>query len=396
MKPPIPLHEAQARLLDLVQPTATETVSCEDALGRYLAAPLIAKRTQPAADLSAMDGFAVSGEGSWRVIGESRCGVPFGGSVSAGEATRISTGAHVPKGAEAIVLVEDAKLASGNQLTATEEPISGRHIRRAGSDFETGAHLLETGTRITAARLALTRMAGHSSLTVHTAPEVAILECGDELSTMPHMCNIDQIPATNGAMLSAMTLTEKVVVQTSPPIPDNLDALAATIETYSGTNLLIISGGASVGDHDLVRPALHRLGAKIDFWRVAMKPGKPLMVATRGKQIILGLPGNPVSSYVTGFLFMLPALRRLLGAKECIPNPISLPCYEDLPAGGPRRTFMRATFGEGQVTPIAQQGSGALGALAQADVLIERPEHCGVTKSGAHVPVYILPTSGVA
>ncbi|WP_209347696.1 molybdopterin molybdotransferase MoeA [Pontixanthobacter sp. CEM42] len=396
MNPPIPLHEAQARLLDLVRPTATEAVRCEDALGRYLADPLIAKRTQPAADLSAMDGFAVCGEAPWKVIGESRCGAPFGGFVSSGEATRISTGAHVPEGADSIVLIEDAEVNTVDSLTATEKPTPGRHIRRAGSDFEIGAQLLDAGVRITPARIALARMAGHAELTVHMAPKVAILECGDELSYTPDMCNFDEIPATNGSMLNAMISLENITAATVPPVPDNLDSLAAAIDAHADHELLVISGGASVGDHDLVRPALKKLGATIDFWRVAMKPGKPLMVATRGKQIILGLPGNPVSSFVTAFLFMLPALRKMLSATDCLPRPIDIPCTEALPAVGPRRTFMRATLADGQVTPIAQQGSGALGALAEANVLIERAEHCDETRAGTSVPVYLIENGGIA
>ncbi|MXO90324.1 molybdopterin molybdotransferase MoeA [Pontixanthobacter aquaemixtae] len=390
MIPPIPLHEAQARLLELVRQTPVETVPCEDALGRYLAEPVLAGRRQPSADLSAMDGFAVAADGPWRIVGESRCGAPFEGTLKPGEATKISTGAHMPVGADAVVVIEDAELGDANSLRAAETPVPGRHIRRAGEDFEAGSRILDAGTRVMAPQIALARMAGESALRVRAVPKLSILECGDELAEDQADCAAHQIPATNGAMLRAMAKAERVHIEHGPPVADNLDSLIAAVEAQSAADLLVFSGGASVGDHDLVRPALERSGANIDFWRVAIKPGKPLMVATRGSQIILGLPGNPVSSYVTAFLFMLPALRKMLGAERCIPHPLALPCSEALPEGGPRRTFIRARLENGTAVPLAQQSSGALGALAQTDVLIERAEHCAATDAGAHVPAYLL------
>ena len=396
MKPLISLSEAQARLRDLARPTETEAVNCEEALGRYLATPLIAERTQPSADLSAMDGYAVSGDGPWSLVGESRCGAPFGGTIASGEATRISTGAHLPEGADAIVLIEDAQLDSDERLMSGDEVVPGRDIRRVGADFTEGAELLGVGTRLGAAQVALAHMAGLTDVIVHKAAKLAILECGDELVENPGDCAVHQIPASNGVMLAAMATTEQVEITRPSPVADDLDALSAAIDGCSDHDMIVVSGGASVGDHDLVRPALQSLGAEIDFWRVAIKPGKPLMVVTRGHQLILGLPGNPVSSFVTGFLFMLPALRTMLGAAASIPQAIDLPCSEALPEGGPRRTFLRAILADGKLTPIAQQSSGALGALAQANALIERPEHCDATKAGSCVPAYLLGNGGLA
>ena len=396
MKPPIPLSEAQARLLDLLRPTETECVKCEDALGRYLAAPLIAQRTQPAADLSAMDGYAVAGDGPWSVVGESRCGAPFKGAIASGEAAQVSTGAHLPLGAEAIVLVEDAQRDANGRLSSNEVVETGRNIRRAGSDFSSGEHVSDAGSSIGPAQVALARMAGLTEMSVHSAAKVAILECGDELVEDPRECADHQIPASNGAMLESMARGEHVRIARKPPVADNLDGLLAAIDAKADADLIVISGGASVGDHDLVRPALEKLGAVLNFWRVAIKPGKPLLVATRGKQLILGLPGNPVSSFVTGFLFMLPAIRKMLGASQCIPRPIALPCTEALPNGGPRRTFLRARLSEGNVTPVTQQSSGALSALAHANVLIERPEHCAASDAGELLDTYLLANGGVA
>lgn len=392
----LPLHQAQARLLDLVQTTTAHAVDGNDALGRYLAAPLTAQRTQPSADLSAMDGFAVAGSGPWTIIGESRCGAPFGGAITGGQAARISTGAHMPDGASSIVVVEDAEMGPEETVSTRSAPVIGRHIRTAGSDFEAGSLLLAKGTHIGPAQIALARMAGHARLPVHAAATVAILECGDELAADPAACAAHQIPAANGAMLRAMAASEHCSIATPPPVADDLDALMAAIDRQADKHMIVISGGASVGDHDLVRPALHKLGAEIDFWRVAIKPGKPLMVATRGDQLILGLPGNPVSSFVTGFVFMLPALRKMLGAEQCMPRPIPLECTDALEAGSARRTFTRAILINGRVTPIGEQGSGALGALAQAHVLIERPEHCNETKAGTYVPTYLLQNGGIA
>ncbi len=389
------LEQAQARLAGLVAPTELETIPVRDASGRYCAADVLAKRTQPPADLSAMDGFAVTGDGPWTVIGESRCGAPFAGSIAEGQATRISTGAVMPKGAEGVLIKENAEV-SGDDLI-TEEPVApGNHIRRKGFDFAVGTRLLATGERIGPAGLALLLAGGISEVTVHTRPLVIIFECGDELAEAEAASNIGTIPASNGAMLAAMCRTEACTVATPPPLPDRLDAIARAIDDASNSDLIIVSGGASVGDHDLVRPALESLGASIDFWRLAMKPGKPLMAARRGGQLILGLPGNPVSSYVTGYLFALPAIRAMLGAAAIAPKCVHLPAGDDLPAVGARREFVRARLEPHGPVPLDQQDSSGLAALAAADCLIERMECSPEVKAGTAVPVYLLGNGGIA
>lgn len=383
------IEQAQARMLALLAPLPAEDVPVEQALGRYLAEPVAAARTQPPADLSAMDGYAVAGSGPWQRVGESRCGEPHSGALGGGECVRISTGAIVPDGADRVLIQEDAEVA-GDRVVALEVPSPGKHIRRKGFEFAPGDPLLAAGTRIGAAQVALVRSAGHATVSVHGAATVAILDSGDELAAVPSACAVHQIPASNAAMLGALAATVPCAVRRGPPLPDRLDAIVAALEAHADADLLVLTGGASVGDHDLARPALEAVGAEFDFWKVAMKPGKPLMVARRGRQVVLGLPGNPVSAYVTGFLFMLPALRRLLGASDCLPLPVHLPLAVDCPAGGPRRELMRGSLGVDGVVPAPQQDSSALLTLARSGVLIDRPAHAEPVKAGTPVPVYLL------
>ncbi|WP_128892688.1 molybdopterin molybdotransferase MoeA [Erythrobacter sp. HKB08] len=388
-EPPLDLDEAQRRLLALVSPGPSEIVSLAKSLGHYLAAAPVARLSRPHANLSAMDGFATSGDGPWAVVGESRCGSAFAEALSAGQAVRISTGAEIPLGADAIVIKEEAQL-SGDRLSATELPQPGRYIRRAGEDFETGEELLDAGRRMGAAQLSLCKAAGVDEVAVFKPPRIVVLECGDELIAEPSR-------ATNGDMLAAMFSGEHATVAVEPPLPDDLETISRALASHRDADLIVISGGASVGDHDLVRPALAEIGATIDFWRVAMKPGKPLMVATRGSQLILGLPGNPVSSFVTGFLFALPAVRAMAGASDPFPKVTMRPCATALPANGKRRQFLRArTTANGSVEPLENQDSAALHALARADCLIDRPCDAGETKSGTPVPVYPLQNGGIA
>lgn len=389
------VEEAQAQMLALIAPLPLEVLPVEHAVGRYLAEPVLAARTQPPADLSAMDGYAVAGAGPWRTVGESRCGEPFDGVLAVGQCVRISTGAILPEGAVRILIQEDATVA-GSQVTPTEEPPPGKHIRRKGFEFAPGDALLPAGARIGPAQLALIRSAGHAVVAVHHRPRIAIFDSGDELASDPTGCAIHQIPASNGAMLGALAAGLPCSITQSAPLPDRLDAIVAALEAHREADLLVLTGGASVGDHDLAKPALEAVGADIDFWKVAMRPGKPLMVARRGKQLVLGLPGNPVSAFVTGFLFMLPALRRLLGATDCLSTPIMLPLAEDCPAGGARREFLRGALGPDGVIPARERDSSALLTLARSNVLIDRPAGCEATKAGTSVPCYLFETGRIA
>lgn len=396
--PPLPLAEAQARLLDMIEALPAETLAVEQCLGRYLAAPLVSNRTQPPADLSAMDGYAMRIDdlaGPWKVIGESAAGHPYSGQLAAGEAIRISTGALMPDG-ECAMLIQENATREGNVLTLSDGEPTPRHIRRKGFDFAAGDTLLEAGTRIGAAQVALALSGGHGTLAVGQLPTLAILDSGDELALDPAHCAVHQIPASNGAMLGAMTAPLSGDVIRLGPVADRMDAMAEALQRAESADILVSSGGASVGDHDLVRPALEEWGAEIDFWRVAMKPGKPLLVARREKQIILGLPGNPTSSYVTAFAFLLPLLRKLAGAASALPEQQNMCLGGALPATGGRLEFVRARIDGGVAHPIDEQDSSALVALASADALILRPPHSEEAQKGTQVEIFPLNNGGVA
>ena len=398
---PLTLENAQELLLGDTNALAAEHIEVKDSHGRYTNAEIVAARPQPAADLSAMDGYAMRVDdlaGPWRVTGESAAGRPFPGQLARGEAIRISTGALLPANAGAVLLQENA-LREGNSLSLTcdGEP-SPRHVRRAGFDFRTGDILLPPGTRMGAAQIALALSAGLVELAVHRLPSVAIIDSGDELAPIGATCPSHQIPPSNGAMLAAMAAPLSSTVDRVGPVPDDVDALLAAFEQASGADLIVTSGGASVGDHDLMRPALDKWGATIDFWRVAIKPGKPLLVARRGEQVVLGLPGNPVSSYVTAFLFMLPLLRKLGGANVCriLPVAIQARLEQPLPPSGDRREFIRARYANGSVTPLGQQDSSALLSLAECNALIDRNTGCPATPAGQSVRAYLLEDGGIA
>ena len=389
MTPPIALEDAWSHLLDLVHPLPPEQVATEAALGRYLVDPLVAARTQPAADLSSMDGYALAGGGPWIVTGESRCGAPYAAALAPGQAARISTGAIIPDGADRVLIQEEAQRDGDRLALAAASPERGAYIRPRGMDFTEGDTLLPAGTRLGPAQIALTLAAGQTTVTASRAPRVAVLDCGDELVD----CST---PATNGAMLASMLATLPCTVRRIGPIPDDKAALAEALAQCEDCDLVVTSGGASVGDHDFVRPGLEAWGAEIAFWRVAIRPGKPLLVARRGETLVLGLPGNPVSAFVTGFLFVLPALRRMLGAHDPLPRSEPQRCTADLPPGGDRGEFLRAIRTPEGIVPMMRRDSSLLAQLARADALILRPPECAGTKAGTDVPVYRLENGGIA
>lgn len=407
--PPLPLRTAQERLVSLAPDLAIEHRAVADCTGFYLAHPITAHRTQPDAPLSAMDGYAMRAAdlpGPWQVIGESAAGHPFGGTVAAGQAVRISTGAVLPDGADMVLLQEDAAR-DGDRVTLTGTPPSptGRHIRPAGMDFVADAPLLAPGTRIGPAQIALAMAGGHQHLPVRRPLHLAIIDSGDELVGPGKPLAPHQIPASNGPMLAAMAAGLPVQVTRIGPVADRIDDIVAALEQAGGADIIVTSGGASVGDHDLVRPALAAAGVTLDFWRVAIKPGKPLLVGRRdhgagpefaSPQIVLGLPGNPASAFVTGFLFMLPLLRATLGAAEALPRTIPARLAADLPAGGSRAEFLRARFEGGAVTLDPLQDSGAITALARSNALVVREARAPALPAGSEVPVYLLETGGIA
>lgn len=399
LPPPIPLDEAQRRLMEMVEPLSAEDVPASEAIGRYLAAPLCARRTQPSADLSAMDGYAMCSDdisGPWQMVGESAAGHPFAGKLSKGEAIRISTGAMMPQGGGAVLLQEEAERDGGNLRVAPGGEATPRHIRRTGFDFREGDELLRQGMKIAPAQLALAISGGHAHVSARRLPSVAVLDSGDELAADPTDCAPHQIPASNGAMIAAMAAPLARQVDRFGPVPDRLEAVIDALERAGNHDVIVTSGGVSVGDHDLIRPALEAWGAEINFWRVAMKPGKPLMISRRGRQLILGLPGNPVSSYVTAYMFLLPLLRGLAGADSPLPDILQLPLGAPLPATGNRLEFVRATRTGGMVWPIGEQDSSALAALSSATALVRRDIHSPPVSVGEVVNVHLLDNGGIA
>ncbi len=398
--PPLPLAEAQARLLALSPALPVEQRPVTKCLGHYLAEPLLARRTQPAAALSAMDGYAMRSAdlpGPWEVIGESAAGQPFAGTIGKAQAARISTGAVVPSGADMVLLQEDSTR-DGNTLSLTGEPPAPpeRHIRPAGMDFSADTVLIEAGTHIGPAQIALAIAGGHSHLAVRRTVALTVIDSGDELVPPGHLPELHQLPASNGPMLCAMAAALPVNITHKGPVADKLADLATALEAASAADVIITSGGASVGDHDLIRPALEAIGATIDFWRVGIKPGKPLLIATRGHQIIIGLPGNPASAYVTAFLFMLPLLRAMLGAAQPLPRTIPARLTGPMPKGGSRMEFLRAHWDGANVTLDALQDSGALSPLARANALVVREAWADPRAAGTDVPVYLLENGGFA
>lgn len=371
----IDVDEAQARLLALANPLPARSLFLVDAVAHYLAEDVVARRTQPAADLSAMDGYAIKFAdlpGPWRVVGESAAGLPYVGAMSAGEAIRIFTGAHVPVGADSILIQEEAT-PTGDMLRLTGQgpPSIGAHIRRAGDDFASGNHLLEKGDLLNAGRVAVAAMAGYGALNVGGRPRVTILASGSELIGPGSECSEAQIPSSNSVMLSAMLAPFPCDVVDGGIVADDLAALETALSVAAKTSdVIVTSGGASVGDHDLVQVALVNVGAEIDFWKVAMRPGKPMMAGRLGHAIVLGLPGNPSSAYATAFLFLLPLVRQLAGCKSPLPTVRTGILKDDLPAGGARTDYLRAREENNIISVIYKQDSGMLFPLLQANALL--------------------------
>lgn len=387
------VDEAQARIMALGGPVGAERIPLIAAAGRWLAEPVIAARTQPEHDLSAMDGYAlrfVDLHAPLTVIGESAAGRPFDGTVAAGQAVRIFTGAVVPPGADTILVQEEA-VRDGQMLRLSGEgpPATGAHIRRRGLDFTAGNTLIEPGERLTPAHIALAAVAGHGEVRVARPIRVAIAATGDELVPPGSPTGPGQLPESNGAMLAAMLSALPVELVMLGILPDRLDVMTEAFRTVDA-DILVTSGGASVGDHDLVRPALAAAGASLDFWRVAMRPGKPVMAGRMQDMVVLGLPGNPVSAFVTATLFLRPLIAALSGARDPLPATRSLPLAAPMPANGVRADYVRARIVDGRVMPADKQDSSMLRTLAQSDALIVRAPLVPPTETGDSVEILDL------
>jgi molybdopterin molybdotransferase len=388
----LPVAEAQARLFALATPIAAETVSLREAAGRWAAMDVTALRTQPAADLSAMDGYAIRFAdlpGPFTLVGESAAGRPFAGIIGAGETARIFTGATMPAGADTVLVQEEAAR-DGDMIALTGEgPQSqGRSVRRQGLDFGLGDILVKQGDRFTPARIAVAATGGHGALAVNRRVRVAIAATGDELVAPGSALTGSTLPESNGAMLAALLGDLPVDVIDLGILPDRLDITTAAFAQVDA-DILVTTGGASVGDHDLIRPALEAAGGSVDFWRIALRPGKPMMAGRLNGAVVLGLPGNPVSAFVTAILFLRPLIAAMAGARDPLPRTASAILGEDLPANDHRQDYLRAATHDGRVFAAAIQDSSMLGTLARADCLIVRAPGAPATSAGD--PVEIVP-----
>ena len=381
----LPIAEAQARIFASATPVATETVPIADAIGRWAAADVFARRTQPAADLSAMDGYAIRFTdlpGPWRVVGESAAGRPFARAVGAGEAARIFTGAALPAGTDTVLIQEEAAR-DGDTLALAGEgpPRLGRNTRRRGLDFAEGDRLIAAGERLTPARLAVAATAGHGTLPVRRTVRVALVATGDELvppgADTPGMA----LPESNRLMLRALLAGLPVEVIDLGILPDDLAVMTRAFAAVDA-DLLVTTGGASVGDHDLVRPALEAAGGGIDFWRIALRPGKPMMAGRLGSAAVLGLPGNPVSAFVTAILFVRPLVAHLSGAVDPLPRTTKVTLGEPLPANNDRTDYLRGEMREGRAFASTIQDSSMLLTLARSTCLIVRAGHAPAAVAG--------------
>jgi molybdopterin molybdotransferase len=389
----IALEEAQSRLIALATPLPIETAPLIEAIGRWTAGPVHAVRTQPARDLSAMDGYAVlhaDANAARHVIGESAAGLRLSHGVRPGEAARIFTGAVLPSGTDSVIIQEDV-IRDGDRITvAADLNIAlGQHVRQAGSDFTKGDLLIEAGERLTPARIALAAMGGHGTLRVRRRVRVALVSTGDELVPPGEPTEDDQIPSSNALMLAALLKGYDCDILNAGIVPDSLEMLQSTLQATQA-DIIVTIGGASVGDHDFVRPALLAAGASIDFWKVAMRPGKPLMAGRLGPSLVLGLPGNPVSAFVTATLFLKPLVEALSGAADPLPRRQAAILEGSLPPTGPRTDHVRARRTAGGVEPVGRNDSAALLSLARSDTLIVRPPDSPSAKSGDRVETYIV------
>lgn len=403
----ISVEEALNRVLASIPgPVAAESLPLAACAGRTLAEPLGTLRDQPPFPASAMDGYAVRGAdvaqapATLTIIGESAAGGRFAGTVGPGQAVRIFTGAPLPDGADTVVLQEDCDR-TADTVTVKESAPLGRHIRMAGLDFRTGEVLLTPGRRLDSRHIALAAAMGHGQLSVRRRPKVAILATGDELVRAGEPVGPDQITASSLPAIALMVEKAGGEAIDLGIARDSFESLEEhlSVAEASGADILVTLGGASVGEHDLVQKALARRGMDLGFWRVALRPGKPLMHGRLGPMLLLGLPGNPVSTLVCAVLFLVPAIRALSGDAQAGDDPTDTALLgTDLSANKERQDYMRAslsleemdaTLPAGTIrltlpvaTPHRTQDSSMLSVLEKSDALLVRPPHAPAAKAG--------------
>jgi molybdopterin molybdotransferase len=395
----MPVEDARARILAKVKPLGAESVPLDEALGRVLARPVKAISHQPPFDCSAMDGYAVivadvaETPTALKLIGTSAAGHGFSGKLKSGETVRIFTGAQMPKGADAVVIQENVETA-GKLISVQQGVKTAQNVRFAGLDFRKGEVLLPAGIKLGARDIGLAAAANAPELTVHRRPRVAILATGDELVVPGVKPRADQIVSSNSNALAAMAALLGADVVNLGIVKDTLKATERAIAKAAGADVLVTTGGASVGDHDYVQEALQNSGVKIDFWKIAMRPGKPFMYGRRKGQHVLGLPGNPVSALVCARLFLEPLLEALNGlapSEDLVEARLGAPMKEN----DTRQDYVRASLAIGAdgtriATPFSKQDSAMQRTFREAGALIVRPPHAPAASEGDVVKILRL------
>lgn len=394
------VRDAHARVIAAFEALPSEIVSVADAAGRVLATPPQARLTQPPADLSAMDGYAVRAADVPTVptvlnlVGQAPAGGSYDHALQPGEAVRIFTGGPLPMGADSIIIQEDTKT-DGPRITILDPPRIGRHIRKAGLDFSAGDSPLAAGRSLTTRDVALAAAMNHPWLSVHRKPRVAILSTGDELVMPGEPVGRNQIVSSSGIAVAALVRGWGGEPTLFDIARDDAKLIESCIEAGAQHDLLITLGGASVGDHDLVQGALKAQGFDMDFWKIAMRPGKPLMFAARDRARVLGLPGNPVSTMVCALLFLKPALERMLGQPGDLVSTVPARLAVDVKQNDQREDYVRSRLQRGAdgaltVDPHPVQDSSMLSVLAACDGFLIRPPHDPARKAGDTVQVVDL------
>ena len=390
--------EAQQRVLALAEVLPETRVPLAASLGRVLAADVRAPGDWPAFDASTMDGYAVRaadvGNEPMAVVGESRAGAEAP-NLAPKSACRIFTGAPMPRGADAVIMQEDAKR-DGDRVSFATKPAAGAFVRKRGDDLRAGEVALARGTRVSAPAVAMLASLDQADASVARAPRVAIVPTGDELRAPGAPGGPASIAESNSPALAAMAERAGASVTTSVPVPDELDRVKRAFdEALQSCDVLVTIGGVSVGERDVVKEALEACGVALDFWRVAIKPGKPLAVGKRGKAIVLGLPGNPVSAMVTFALFGVPLLRAMQGDRAALPRPSRMKLAAAFAHKTGRLELARARVSREGVTVLPNQASGAIVGLCRADVLASIPADVERLDAGAEIDVFPLAELGL-
>jgi len=400
----ISVEEARARIAAAMPLMAAEQVALAEGFGRVLAADVAARRTQPPKAVSAMDGYAVRADdvaaipATLEVIGAVQAGAEFAGTVGPGQAVRIFTGAPLPDGADSIVIQENTKAADGTVEVVDGKTPKGRYVRPAGLDFKAGDVLLKAGKVLNARHIGLAAAMNVPWLMVRRRPRIAILTTGDEIAMPGDALGPNQIVSSNSLALRCFIEACGGEAVDLGIAPDDADALRAMAGGARGADMLLTSGGASVGDHDLVQSVLGEIGLEIDFWRIAMRPGKPLMFGAIGETVMMGLPGNPVSAMVCATLFLRPAIAAMLGTgHDDAESILSARLAQDLPENDERQDYLRADLSRVEdgtllATPFSKQDSSVFSGLARADGLIIRAPFAPAAPAGTLVDV--LPLGG--